>query len=146
MKINELLTEGIIDFIKRHTGFAWGKHGDIVRGSVVADYLSNNTMHGQKVLDQFSKHKFTLTDITPQTARNYRGFTDKNAEWFPDTEGTVIDPYKMTRTRQMQLTYDSLVKSPPVLDRDGFVWDGNHRLQRAIELKLPKIPVLIELP
>jgi len=132
------LQEGIIDFVKRLTGFAWGKTGDVVRGSVVADYLGKNSYHSDEKLEKVKRNKFKLQNIDLQTAEKYRTFTDQNAD------NDIIDVDKMDRARDRTITYNSLIKNPPVLDRDGFVWDGNHRLQRAIELELDQIPVLMQ--
>lgn len=133
------IAEGIIDFVKRNLGFAWGRPGDVVRGNVVADYLENNTYHSESMLEKVRRSKFQLKNIDTETAKRYRSFTDQNVGG-----NDVLDADKMDRTRARKITYDTLVKNPPVLDRDGFIWDGNHRIQRAIELELPSIPVLIQ--
>lgn len=132
------VAEGIIDFVKRSLGFAWGQPGDIVRGRVVADYLEKNTYHSESKLEKVRRSQFQLKNINTETAKQYRSFTDQNAD------GDVLDVDKMDRARARKITYDSLVKNPPVLDRDGFIWDGNHRIQQAIELGLPSIPVLMQ--
>jgi hypothetical protein len=48
----------------------------------------------------------------------------------------------MDQARARNVTYQSLTQTPPVLAKDGFIIDGNHRVQRAIELGLTSIPVL----
>lgn len=138
IKESEGVAEGIIDFVKRSLGFAWGQPGDIVRGRVVADYLEKNTYHSESKLEKVRRSQFQLKNINTETAKQYRSFTDQNAD------GDVLDVDKMDRARARKITYDSLVKNPPVLDRDGFIWDGNHRIQQAIELGLPSIPVLMQ--
>jgi hypothetical protein len=138
MKAKEFINEGLLDWISRKLGMAWGSVGDTVRGSVVADYLEDRTYHTESNLQRIRKSKFQLTNLDLTTAMKYRKFTDSNYG------GSVIDIDKLDNIRNAHLTYDSLVKSPPVLDRDGFVWDGNHRLERAIELRLPQIPVLLQ--
>ena len=138
MRAQEFIPEGIIDFVKRSLGFAWGRPGDVVRGRVVADYLENNTHHSESTLEKVRRSQFQLKNINTETAKQYRSFTDQNAS------GDVLDVDKMDRARARKITYDSLVKNPPVLDRDGFIWDGNHRIQQAIESGLSSIPVLIQ--
>jgi hypothetical protein len=139
MRAHEILSEGLLDFLKRKLGVAWGKAGDVVKGSVVAEFLSINTYHSDSTLSQVKDSKFQLNNIDLATAKKYRLFTDQNASH------DVIDSNKMDAARARKITYDSLVKNPPVVDRDGFIWDGNHRMQRAIELELAKIPVLIQI-
>jgi hypothetical protein len=136
----EQIDEGVIDSIKRATGFAMpSKHGDTVRGGVVADYLSDNTGHSTKTLEEVGKSKYKLHHIDLETAKRHRDFTNKKV----GIGGRdIIDVDKIERIRRRKVTYDSLVKHPPVIHHDGTILDGNHRIQRAIELKHPKIPVL----
>lgn len=141
MRAKEILSEGLIDFIKRKSGFSWGKIGDVVRGSTVAEYLSHHTYHNTETLNHIKNSKYKLLNINPAQALEARKFTDDNSDSFEPT----IDPFKMDNARYRNITPESLVKNPPVLDRDKFIWDGNHRIERALELKLPLIPVLMEI-
>lgn len=136
----EQIDEGVIDSIKRATGFSMpSKHGDTVRGSVVADYLEDNTAHSPKTLDKVRKTKYKLHHIDLETAKRHRDYTNKKV----GTGGRdIIDVDKMDSIRRKNVTHDSLVKHPPVIHHDGTILDGNHRIQRAIELKHSKIPVL----
>jgi hypothetical protein len=138
MRATEFLSEGIINWVSRKLGRAWGKPGDVVHGNVVADYLENSTYHTESKLKKIRKSKFQLTNLDLATAEKYRHFTNSQ------NHGSVIDIDKLDNARQMKITYDSLIKYPPVLAHDGFIWDGNHRLERAIELQLPSIPVLLQ--
>jgi hypothetical protein len=136
MRAKEFIIEGVLDFVKRTLGFTWGKAGDVVRGSVVAAYLEDHTLHSESRLAPIRNSKFKLINIGQAEAKQFRDFTDGNVGM------DVIDADKMDRVQEYNITYNSLVQNPPVVDRDGFIWDGNHRTQRAIELKLPQIPVL----
>ena len=143
MRANEILNEGFIDFVSKVLGLSWGKEGDVVRGSVVAEYLENNAYITSKKFDRVSKSKYRLTIITPEEARDFRNYSDQNyrgGKSLPDD--SILDVDKMDAARYWKLTFDSLMKNPPVVGKDGFIDDGNHRLERAIELNLPKIPVL----
>jgi len=133
------LNEGLIDWISRKLGMSWGQVGDKVRGSVVAEYLSHQTWFKEETLNRIRKSSFQLINIDLDTAKRFRGLTDAEAS------SEVIDPDKQQRMRRRKLTHDSLVKNPPVVDQDGFIWDGNHRIDRAIKIGLEQIPVLIQI-
>lgn len=136
----EQIDEGVVDSIKRATGFAMpSKHGDTVRGSVVAKYLEDNSFLSPSTLDKVEKNKYKLHHIDLETAKRHRDLTNKKVAF---VGRDVIDSEKMDHIRKKHVTYDSLVKHPPVIHHDGTILDGNHRIQRAIELKHSKIPVL----
>lgn len=132
MKINEIITESMF-------GFSWKNIGDIVRGTVVAEYLSNQMYLDEQNKKDIPKHKYRLIIITAAQAAQYREFSDKEAA------REIIDFDKMDRARSREINYQSLVKTPPVVAKDGFIIDGNHRIQRAIELGMNSIPVLKQL-
>jgi len=149
MRINEVLplNEGLIDFAKRKLGYKWGQVGDVVRGSVVAEYLDSQ---GDTVdADRYVNSKFKLVNITAAEAKQYRIISDRSG-WpsdIPDEKvrDWNIDDYKMNRMRRQTVTYQSLMNHIPVVSRRGFIINGNHRIARAIELGMDTIPVLKEL-
>jgi hypothetical protein len=149
MRINEVLSlnEGVIDFVQRKLGLRWGQVGDVVKGSVVAEYLDSqgDTIDSDKYIDS----KFKLINITAAEAEKYREISDLSG-WPGNTppekvKGWGIDDYKMNRIRRNDVTYQSLMKHTPVVSRRGFIINGNHRIARAIELGMDPIPVLKEL-
>jgi len=134
------LSENFLGKIKGALGLGWNKIGDTVRGSVILDYLDSNDFYASQNLEKRIKSsKFKLIELDLETAKKYAGRTAKKAN-----VSSMIDPDKEMHSRQWKLTRDSLIKSPPVLMSDGDILDGNHRIDRAIKLKLPKIPVLIQ--
>jgi hypothetical protein len=148
-QINSVLTkynaaastnENFLGKIKGALGFGWNKIGDTVRGSVILDYLDSNDFYASQNLEKRIKSsKFKLIELDLETAKKYAGHTAKKAN-----VRSMIDPDKEMHSRQWKLTHNSLIKSPPVLMSDGDILDGNHRIDRAIKLELPKIPVLIQ--
>jgi len=141
------LNEGFIDFIQRKLGFKWGKIGDVVKGSIVAEYLDSqdDTMDP----DRYINSKFKLINITTNEAEKYREISDLTG-WPGDTlpekvKGWGIEDYKMDRIRKNDVTYQSLMKRTPVVSRRGFIINGNHRIARALEMGMDPIPILKEL-
>lgn len=137
-KHNESLEEGLVDWVSRKLGFSWGKIGDRVKGSVVADYLSSQTLFSENTLKKLASHTYELKLIDSEQAKKYRNFSDSEAE------RDILDVDKLDRARQRKITQDTMIKYPPVLDVDGYIWDGNHRIERAVEIGMEKIPVLMQ--
>lgn len=84
---------------------------------------------------ELHKSQFENVDIDLATAVRYRKLTDDNLGY------TVLDQDHLAQVRSYDLSYESLLDHRPIVDREGFVWDGNHRLSVAIELGLPSIPI-----
>lgn len=137
-KHNESLEEGLVDWVSRKLGFSWGKIGDRVKGSVVADYLSSQTLFSENTLKKLASHTYELKLIDSEQAKKYRNFSDSEAE------RAILDVDKLDQARQRKITQDTMIKYPPVLDLDGYIWDGNHRIERAVEMGMEKIPVLMQ--
>lgn len=136
MRLDEIVS--VSNWISRKLGNRWEKIGDVVKGTTVSDYLDRDGLRPHD--EDYEESKYKLIEIDLPTARNLRQTTDE--PWQPFG---VLDSEKLARVREYNITYDSLLKNPPVITKDGFVLDGNHRLERAIELKLPKIPVLLQI-
>jgi hypothetical protein len=141
------VAEGFIDYAQRKLGLKWGKIGDVVKGSVVAEYLNNQ--NDSMDTARYNKSKFKLVNITANEAEKYREISDLTG-WPSDTpiekvKGWNIDDHKMNRIRKNNVTYQSLMKYTPVVSLRGFIINGNHRIARAIELGMDTIPVLKEL-
>jgi len=136
MKTYKQFNEGLTHLISRHLGHSWGKIGDKVKGSAVHDYMRKNVFMDKERADHIKNSKFELQHVSLEDAKKHRKFTDEH------DETSVIHPDKMNRTRKMNISHDSLLKHPPVLHHDGYIDDGNHRMQRAIELGMSHIPVL----
>jgi hypothetical protein len=126
---NETIEEGIFDFFKKNS------IGSRISGKDVVERLSKQTYHNEKTLRMMGKKKYKLITLSISEAKKFRDFTEKNIG-----QGGIIDVDKYDRLKQ--ITFESLLKNPPILDEDGFIWDGNHRIQRAIDLKIEKIPVI----
>lgn len=112
---------------------------DLVPGIEVARYYEKSSPYIGPQVNKIRKSKFKKTIIDLETAKLYRNLTDNYGY------GSMMDHEKMNNTRDRLINYYSLKKYPPIVRNDGLIWDGNHRLQRAIELKIPKIPVLKEI-
>jgi hypothetical protein len=84
---------------------------------------------------ELHKSQFENVDIDLATAVRYRKITDENLGY------SVLDQDHLAQVRSYHITYHSLTEHRPLVDREGFVWDGNHRLTRAIELGMSVIPV-----
>lgn len=140
--IVQTLSEGgmqqLKDWFMRKLRMRWGKIGDKVRGEVVGDYLLNHTYFHGETIEELAEHTYMLKVIDPETARQYRNFSEKHAT------GQIYDEWKIEKARARNITLDSLIKHPPVVDADGYIWDGNHRVERAMELDLPQIPILMQ--
>ena len=142
------VAEGLIDYAQRKLGLKWGKIGDVVNGSVVAEYL--DSQDDSMDTDRYINSKFKLINITANEAEKYREISDLNG-WPSDTplekvKGWGIDDYKMDRIRKNDVTYQSLMKHTPVVSSRGFIINGNHRVARALEMGIDPIPILKELP
>jgi ParB-like chromosome segregation protein Spo0J len=74
--------------------------------------------------------------IDIDTAKKFRGITDK------ELKISAIDQISLAGVKDV--SYESLLKKPPVLLASGQILDGNHRIERAIKAKLPRIPVLVQ--
>jgi hypothetical protein len=141
------VAEGLIDYAQRKLGLKWGKIGDVVNGSVVAEYL--DSQDDSMDTDRYINSKFKLINITANEAEKYREISDLNG-WPSDTplekvKGWGIDDYKMDRIRKNDVTYQSLMKHTPVVSSRGFIINGNHRVARALEMGIDPIPILKEL-
>jgi len=141
------VAEGLIDYAQRKLGLKWGKIGDVVNGSVVAEYL--DSQDDSMDTDRYINSKFKLINITANEAEKYREISDLNG-WPSDTplekvKGWGIDNYKMDRIRKNDVTYQSLMKHTPVVSHRGFIINGNHRVARALEMGIDPIPILKEL-
>jgi hypothetical protein len=155
MRAREFISEGqgLLDFIRRviKKGAARWKVGDVVSGKVVAEYLDKEDDMWPDVIDQVSNKTYKLVDITLGDAAKFREIVDRNEAWqgsskpYEEVKGMGLDDVKMKNIRVKQVTYDSLMKTPPVISKRGFIVNGNHRLERAIELGLKSIPVLMEI-
>jgi len=145
--LKEELSEGLIDFVQRKLGLKWGQEGDVIKGSVVAEYLDSQ---GDTVdSDKYINSKFKLMNISHDEAAKYREISDRSG-WPSNTpyekiKDWGIDDYKMNRIRRNDVTYQSLMKHIPVVSKRGFIINGNHRIARAIELGIDPIPVLKEI-
>jgi len=145
--LKEELSEGLIDFVQRKLGLKWGQAGDVIKGSVVAEYLDSQ---GDTIdSDKYINSKFKLMNISDDEAAKYREISDRSG--WPSTtpyekiKDWGIDDYKMNRIRRNDVTYQSLMKHIPVVSKRGFIINGNHRIARAIELGIDPIPVLKEI-
>ena len=149
----KLIMENWRKFLKRKLGTSWGEMGDIVRGTAVIDYLQDNSYFTDESLKEFRRSKFKLKYISIEDAKKHRQFTIKHAG-----PGTEIDPWKMDRLRgskdhglrhnpkvKGKFNFETMIEYPPVIEKHGFILDGNHRTQWAIEEGLPEIPVLMEM-
>jgi len=145
--LKEELSEGLIDFVQRKLGLKWGQAGDVIKGSVVAEYLDSQ---GDTIdSDKYINSKFKLMNINGDEAEKYREISDRSG-WPSNTpyekiKDWGIDDYKMNRIRRNDVTYQSLMKHIPVVSKRGFIINGNHRIARAIELGIDPIPVLKEI-
>ena len=145
--LKEELSEGLIDFVQRKLGLKWGQAGDVIKGSVVAEYLDSQ---GDTIdSDKYINSKFKLMNINSDEAAKYREISDRSG-WPSNTpyekiKDWGIDDYKMNRIRRNDVTYQSLMKHIPVVSKRGFIINGNHRIARAIELGIDPIPVLKEI-
>lgn len=145
--VEQGVAEGLIDYAQRKLGLKWGKIGDVVKGSVVAEYL--DSQDDSMDTDRYINSKFKLINITANEAEKYREISDLNG-WPSDTplekvKGWGIDNYKMDRIRKNDVTYQSLMKHTPVVSSRGFIINGNHRVARALEMGIDPIPILKEL-
>lgn len=111
---------------------------EIVAGGVVARYYRKSSPHFSPHEDTIRITRFKKVIIDYKTAMQYRHFTDFYGY------GKSVNSKRMSDTRERFINYYSLLKYPPIVREDGLIWDGNHRLERAIELKLPNIPILKE--
>lgn len=130
-------------WIGQQLGLSWSKEGDTVRGSAVLNYLERITdvTWSNKAIKEIKNSRWRLTVIDAAKAKQFRDYTDSTSH----VKGHQIDPDQWQRIKNANLTYDSLMKKPPVVLKTGKILDGNHRLERAVEMGLDKIPVLIQL-
>ena len=137
MRAQEFIIEGLGNWVKNKLGKGtWGKPGDIVSGKTVSNYL--NSIEGMGSLGaELEQYNYELKDIDYTTARKYRRITNKELETNP------VNQYNLSGVKNV--SYESLLKKPPILLASGQVLDGNHRLERAIQAKLPRIPVLVQI-
>ena len=119
----------------------WSKIGDKVRGSVVLKILNGDDHYflGTPFAKIIRRSTFKLIEIDLETAKEYKAYTDG-----PYGLG-MIDPDKEANARRNNIVYDSLLENPPIVLKDGDIADGNHRIDRAIKLKMSKIPILKQL-
>lgn len=110
----------------------------IMSGESVARYYRKSSLDFSPHEEKIRITRFKKVIIDYRTAMQYRHFTDMYGY------GKMINSKRMSDARERFINYYSLLKYPPIVRDDGLIWDGNHRLERAIELKLPKIPVLKE--
>lgn len=65
----------------------------------------------------------------------------------PDENGRGENPYGTSNPidldRAESITKDEILNNPIVVDRDGWIIDGNHRAYRARQLKMKTIPAFI---
>jgi hypothetical protein len=136
MRAYEFTVEGLGSWAKNKLGRgSWTKPGDVVSGKTISNYLSSIDTTGGLGTD-LERYDYQLKDIDYATARKYRRTTDK------ELGTSAVTPYSLGNVKNV--SYDSLLEKPPVILVSGQVLDGNHRLERAIQAKLPRIPVLVQ--
>ena len=136
MRAKDFLIEGLGNWINDKLGRGTrSKPGDVVSGKSVSNYLDSIDITGG-LGTNLEQYKYVLKDIDYKTARKFRRTTDKEL-------GTgAVTSYSLGNVKNV--SYESLLEKPPVLLATGQVLDGNHRLERAIQAKLPRIPVLVQ--
>ena len=136
MRAYEFTVEGLGNWITDKLGKgSWTKPGDVVSGKTVSNYLSSIDNTGG-LGSTLERSNYVLKDIDYATAKKYRRITDK------ELRTGAVTTYSLGNVKNV--SYESLLEKPPVILASGQVLDGNHRLERAIQAKLPRIPVLVQ--
>ena len=136
MRATEFIAEGLGNWISNKLGKgSWSKPGDVVSGKTISRYLDSIDLTGGLGTD-LERYDYQLKDIDYATARKYRRTTNK------ELGVNAVTQYSLGNVKNV--SYASLLAKPPVLLASGQVLDGNHRLERAIQAKLPRIPVLVQ--
>lgn len=135
MRAGEFIIEDLGNWINDKLGKGtWSKPGDVVSGRTVSRYLDNIGIGS--LGPNLERYDYVLKNIDLDTAKKFRGITDK------ELKISAIDQMSLAGVKDV--SYESLLKKPPVLSASGQILDGNHRIERAIKAKLPRIPVLVQ--
>lgn len=149
--------QSVVDVIKRQLGLSWGKIGDKVSGSTVAEYVMNQGYGFLSLAKSMKDMVFQLQMVPLEIVRQWNTKSVEHANKDQEKLGITpnpkysshLDPWKVQRIKKKPFTTQSLKKTPPVVLKDGSIVDGHHRIHIALRHKTTfpenQMPVLVQI-